>query len=149
MSHIKIKRDFYWHHGIQMSDGSVIHYTRRPGTKTKTKKNALIQPTAMDRFVRDNPNPVIVVHHKNPYPAALVEERARWCIGEDDYDLIKNNCEHFAVWCITGKDESKQVDRAVKGATAASKAILAYYVLFAGVKAARIAKSLSNPDRSL
>jgi hypothetical protein len=34
-------------------------------------------------------------------------------LGERDYDLLHNNCEHFAVWCKTGRPESSQV-RAVR-----------------------------------
>ena len=31
--------------------------------------------------------------------------------GEDKYNIIFNNCEHFAVWCKTGVRESSQVQR--------------------------------------
>jgi len=148
MAHIKIKRGLYWHHGVQLSDGTVVHYTGRGGEKTKTKKNALIQQTGMDKFVRDNPNPVVVVQHEKCFPTKLIEERARWCIGEDDYDLIQNNCEHFAVWCVTGKDESKQVERAFKKASTGGKMVLASSVLFAGIKAAQVAKGLMGQRNS-
>ncbi|WP_367180120.1 lecithin retinol acyltransferase family protein [uncultured Megasphaera sp.] len=36
--------------------------------------------------------------------------RARRRIGEKSYDLLENNCEHFALWCKTGISESRQVD---------------------------------------
>lgn len=35
-------------------------------------------------------------------------KRARSCLGMTGYDLINNNCEHFAVWCRTGKAFSSQ-----------------------------------------
>ncbi|MCQ2417040.1 MAG: lecithin retinol acyltransferase family protein [Oscillospiraceae bacterium] len=35
--------------------------------------------------------------------------RARSRIGETDYNLLTNNCEHFAIWCKTGVNESIQV----------------------------------------
>ncbi|MCE9979674.1 MULTISPECIES: lecithin retinol acyltransferase family protein [Leclercia] len=38
-----------------------------------------------------------------------VVERARKEIGEQQYSLLFNNCEHFAVWCKTGLLESEQV----------------------------------------
>ena len=38
-------------------------------------------------------------------------ERARSRMGEDQYDLLCNNCEHFAIWCKTGIAESHQVKR--------------------------------------
>ena len=38
-------------------------------------------------------------------------ERAESQLGEGGYNLVFNNCEHFAVWCKTGKHESSQVKR--------------------------------------
>lgn len=40
--------------------------------------------------------------------------RARSLIGETQYDLIFNNCEHFAVWCKTGVHKSYQVENVLK-----------------------------------
>ena len=38
-------------------------------------------------------------------------ERAEKQLGGGGYNLVFNNCEHFAVWCKTGKHESSQVQR--------------------------------------
>ena len=35
--------------------------------------------------------------------------RARSRLGETNYNLFTNNCEHFAIWCKTGVSESLQV----------------------------------------
>ena len=46
--------------------------------------------------------------------------RARSVIGanehsfERDYDLLFNNCEHFAIWCKTGVRKSYQVENILK-----------------------------------
>lgn len=40
-------------------------------------------------------------------------ERALSKVGEGKYNLVTNNCEHFAVWCKTGVAESFQVKRVV------------------------------------
>lgn len=45
-------------------------------------------------------------------------ERARSMIGKSDYNIIFNNCEHFALWCKTGVKESKQVDMIIKSCVA-------------------------------
>lgn len=37
-------------------------------------------------------------------------ERARSRIGESKYNLITNNCEHFAIWCKTNLSKSEQVE---------------------------------------
>lgn len=36
--------------------------------------------------------------------------RAKSRLGETNYNLITNNCEHYAIWCKTGIKESHQVD---------------------------------------
>lgn len=41
-------------------------------------------------------------------------ERAKSQLGEGDYNLVFNNCEHFAVWCKTGVHESSQVQRFIE-----------------------------------
>ena len=35
-------------------------------------------------------------------------------LGESDYRLFGNNCEHFVNWCRTGEAVSRQVDRAIE-----------------------------------
>lgn len=37
-------------------------------------------------------------------------ERAESRLGETEYNLAFNNCEHFAIWCKTGIHESTQVE---------------------------------------
>lgn len=37
-------------------------------------------------------------------------QRARSRLGENEYNLAFNNCEHFAIWCKTGISESHQVN---------------------------------------
>lgn len=44
------------------------------------------------------------------YSAQETVERAKSRIGETEYNLAFNNCEHFALWCKTGLKESSQVD---------------------------------------
>lgn len=48
------------------------------------------------------------------YSAQETVERARSRIGERGYNLLLNNCEHFAVWCKTGVEKSEQVDEIIK-----------------------------------
>ena len=41
-------------------------------------------------------------------------KRAKTRLGEAEYNLMFNNCEHFAIWCKTGVSESHQVNRILK-----------------------------------
>ncbi len=40
--------------------------------------------------------------------------RARSRLGESNYNLLLNNCEHFAIWCKTGLSKSYQIDEVLK-----------------------------------
>ena len=50
--------------------------------------------------------------------------RARSKIGEDEYNLILNNCEHFAIWCKTGVEKSEQVDEIIDALTGNSVPVI-------------------------
>lgn len=38
-------------------------------------------------------------------------KRAKSRLGENQYSLYSNNCEHFAIWCRTGISDSQQVNK--------------------------------------
>ena len=40
--------------------------------------------------------------------------RAKERLGEEKYNLVTNNCEHFAMWCKTGEAVSGQVKQIVR-----------------------------------
>lgn len=44
------------------------------------------------------------------YSPSETVKRAKSRLGECDYNLATNNCEHFAIWCKTGISESHQVN---------------------------------------
>lgn len=90
----------YEHHGIDGGDGTVIHYYKGGEVPTITR-------TSFETFARGNP-----VFTKTPpiaYLPDLVIQRAESRIGEQQYQLLTNNCEHFANWCKTGQSESQQL----------------------------------------
>lgn len=89
------------HHGIDCGDGTVIHY--RDGdsilrsTRDSFSQGQRIYTQPYDRC--DSPQQVL--------------QRAISRLGERDYHLVFNNCEHFATWCKTGQHQSQQVQRAM------------------------------------
>ena len=90
----------YKHYGIDCGDGTVIHY-RKP--------SETIEQTDLSTFSQGNP---IYVAEYSPgfgYIPDVVVERAKSRLGEHDYNLLTNNCEHFTSWCKTGISDSKQI----------------------------------------
>lgn len=41
-------------------------------------------------------------------------KRAKSRLGENNYNVATNNCEHFAIWCKTGISKSEQVKNIIK-----------------------------------
>ncbi|KAL3108054.1 hypothetical protein niasHT_018216 [Heterodera trifolii] len=46
--------------------------------------------------------------NRRPFPPSIIVERALTKLGTGGYNLIKNNCEHFAKWCRYALRESEQ-----------------------------------------
>jgi Lecithin retinol acyltransferase len=88
----------YEHHGIECGDGMVIHY-RKP--------SEMIERTSIATFARGGK--IYRRHYTVCYIADTVILRAESRLGEHQYNLLYNNCEHFATWCKTGKSESLQI----------------------------------------
>ena len=101
-THLQVPRQhgLFLHHGIDLGDGSVAHYL----------EGREILRSPLEEFSRGEP--VCEV----PYPAAscspvgVTLRRAMGRLGEQNYNLLFNNCEHFAHWCKTGRHRSAQVE---------------------------------------
>ena len=52
-------------------------------------------------------------HVEKIYSAKWTVARARKKLGMHGYDLVVNNCEHFAIWCKTGISDSQQVENLI------------------------------------
>jgi hypothetical protein len=117
--HIWVTRPLgYTHHGIDCGDGTVIHFTGEPGKKA----DAAIARTPMAEFALDS-----IVHlreYSDKDRPQVVIDRAESKLGSKEYNLVINNCEHFATWCCTGRTASQQVRMAssltTSGAAAAT-----------------------------
>ena len=90
----------YKHYGIDCGDGTVIHY-RKP--------SEIVEQTSLATFSRGNPTYIAECSKGFAYVPAVVVARAKSRLGENNYNLLSNNCEHFACWCKTGISDSKQI----------------------------------------
>lgn len=129
----------YEHYGIYVSDTCIVHYNI-PASKTighaevhcTNLRNFLRDDS--EYFILDFPKPYQPPvrlggdpSHTNSLPEEIARKlqqtygyhlytpaetvaRARSRIGETSYNLLTNNCEHFAIWCKTGVSESMQVN---------------------------------------
>lgn len=94
--HLYVNHKFYNHHGIYVGNNKVIHYLSKG-----------ISLTDMETFGRGYP--VKIKQHIFQKDKNEIVSRAYSRLGENRYNLIFNNCEHFATWCCTGVSVSMQV----------------------------------------
>jgi len=122
-----MKGDVIWavrfplHCGIYESDDSVIHFA--PINGSKTKEDAVIHRSTLTEFVKNYPVVVIEFSPEKCLPPEESIRRAYSRLGENTYNLVLNNCEHFAIWCKIGEHRSLQVDLVKEIAVAVCKFI--------------------------
>lgn len=95
-NHIYINCGIYCHHGIYVGNNKVIHYLSKG-----------ISLTDMKTFSKGYP--IKIKQHIFKKDKNEIVSRAYSRLGENRYNLIFNNCEHFATWCCTGVSVSMQV----------------------------------------
>jgi len=103
--HLKVHRRLYWHHGIDMGDGTVIHASGEPG---RMKLDAEVRRTPLADFLRGGE--ALLANASGRLQPEQITDRALTALGGRDYSLLFNNCEHFAHWCETGQASSRQID---------------------------------------
>lgn len=135
---IGVSRGVYEHYAVYVGGGKVIHYA---GMENDFLGDITIHEADFQEFLKQDTDyfllsfrgkyPVHIqsatkfIREKSIYPYSPVEKmhcyspeetikRAYSRIGEKKYSLVKNNCEHFAMWCKTGIAMSSQVKRIAK-----------------------------------
>jgi hypothetical protein len=96
----------YTHHGIYIGEGRVVHYAGL----SRSWDSGAVEEVRMTRFTSGRAIS-IKEHAESSYSPQQIVERARSRLGENRYHVLKNNCEHFCNWCITGRSTSTQVSR--------------------------------------
>ena len=134
---IGVSRGIYKHYGVFTDRGTVVHYTSDDsdlqGTIQETPISRFLRNSKRYSVLVFPPTYGKPTEVATPSYSALPEmgqilrglrksskyrlyspeetiSRARSRIGENRYNLLTNNCEHFAIWCKTGLSESHQVN---------------------------------------
>jgi hypothetical protein len=104
-AHLVTPRRGYTHHGIYVGRGRVVQY----GGLSHGLRRAPVEEVALLQFARGRP---IWFRLEEPrqFDRDEVVHRARARLGEDRYNVLTNNCEHFCEWCVRGEPRSHQVD---------------------------------------
>mmetsp|Transcript_57604 Transcript_57604/g.136966 ORF Transcript_57604/g.136966 Transcript_57604/m.136966 type:complete len:418 (-) Transcript_57604:160-1413(-) len=96
------------HHAIlDLTRGEAIHYTAPGDEEGSAPTRVIAEP--LDSFQRKFQTWRVVALPESRQKAEEALERARSRIGEEEYNIVTNNCEHFATWCLGGSGRSMQV----------------------------------------
>jgi hypothetical protein len=100
--HLQVPRQhgLFNHHGIDLGDGTVAHYL----------EGREILRSSRDDFSRGLNVTTVDYPPGSCSPTGVTVRRAMGRLGEQNYNLLFNNCEHFAHWCKTGRHRSNQVE---------------------------------------
>ena len=102
--HLRVWRVFYYHNGIDVGDGTVIHFV-----KSKINKfDGEIGQTSIQEFASGNDVDVYSGYPSDYSPDEIVE-RAKSFLGLKGYNLIGFNCEHFVHLCRNNIIKCSQV----------------------------------------
>ena len=104
-AHLITPRCGYFHHGIYVGGGRVVHYSARACSLIRRP----LEDVSIGAFSQGRD---IWVRARTPDSHATQEiiRRARSRLGENRYRLLTNNCEHFCEWCVRGQHHSEQVE---------------------------------------
>ncbi len=105
---IKAFRGIYFHFGVYVGEGKVVHFCSTGGNELDPNSADIVE-TSFSCFSKGDW--VCVDKLEEPlYDREEIVRRARSEIGTKfgTYNLLSNNCEHFANWCRCGKLVSHQ-----------------------------------------
>tara|TARA_R110002167_G_scaffold366254_1_gene594012 strand:- start:9406 stop:10050 length:645 start_codon:yes stop_codon:yes gene_type:complete len=112
--HLRVFRGAYFHHGLSIGDGQIIHYaSHRSGDDDYQVRCVSLKEFAQGASVD------VLTHPDRVFGPARSVARAQSRLGEASYSLVFNNCEHFVNWCIEGESRSQQVEAVMTGAASA------------------------------
>jgi hypothetical protein len=104
-AHLVTQRSGYEHHGIYVGAGRVVHYAGFAGSLHRGP----IEETSIERFGAGHE--ICVRMHAMPaFTGQDAVQRARSRLGENQYRLLSNNCEHLCTWVLFGENRSSQVE---------------------------------------
>lgn len=147
------RNGLYEHYGIYLGNEKVIHYC---GEGNDFGGRITVHKASLSEFIKESKYCFVVwfdagrpvklhqattfllngtsayyenVDYRKKYSVFTAEEtirRAKERLGEEKYNLVTNNCEHFAMWCKTGESVSSQVKQIVRFAVGrgASRSVL-------------------------
>ncbi len=127
-AHLATARGGYWHHGIYVGGGKVVHYA---GLISGWHFGP-VEEIPLSRFTAGQT--LWMLPTLSRFDAMETIRRARSRLGESRYRLLTNNCEHLCTWCLTGRSYSGQVQCCLRDPVAALRTAIGIVVMLFGLR---------------
>src|SRR5271154_247341 len=107
-AHLVTPRRGYTHHGIYVGLGRVVQY----GGMSRGLNRGPVEEVSVSQFAQGR-QIWLRLEESRWLNRGEVARRARLRLGENRYNLLTNNCEHFCEWCVRDQHRSYQVDELI------------------------------------
>ncbi len=112
-AHIRSKVNNFYHHGIYIGNDEVVQFGL-PFSMYEDSEDIKVLRSPIKDFCGSDGFIEVYVYSKKElkqkYPDSEIIKNALSHIGEGGYNILRNNCEHFANFCVFGIKRSEQVD---------------------------------------
>jgi hypothetical protein len=109
------------HHGLYIGNGKVLQFAGQTGggggdglyEMFKGKFNAKVITVDINKFKENSKkkkSSLYAYYNINDESTDIILERANSILGNKNYNVINNNCEHAVNYCVYGKGKSEQVN---------------------------------------
>ena len=109
---VRVKVKFYYHYGIFSDESTVIQFGL-PNNVGQPADEVKVLATDIYTFLSGGELEVAELNPKERCERKSTEQtvsEAMSRIGEGGYNILHNNCEHFAYECVFGKSKSSFID---------------------------------------
>ena len=112
---VRVKLGSIYHYGIYLSDDKVVQFGLPPQS-VKGEEDLKVLTSSVDDFCLNHIIEVLELdreERKKAYSKVDTATRALNRLGEDGYNIIHNNCEHFVYECLLGYKYSEQEEKLI------------------------------------
>ena len=109
---IRVKHRFYYHYGIYIDDDTVVQFGLSEDA-VHCAEDVKVLCDTIDTFTSsgDVERAILTFSERSRSRSRdKICEYALSCIGEGDYNILHNNCEHFVYRCVFGESNAPGLD---------------------------------------
>ena len=100
------------HHAVFIGNNNIIHFNG--GHNTNDPLEASVVCESLENFTQSakkRNSSIFCCIHPDADDSQTIKKRSLEMIGEKNYNILNNNCEHLVNYCITGEKKCYQKDK--------------------------------------